>query len=138
MCRCYDRVAHPYTSLCFQYFGLGICYSLVLFQAIQSMKMHLHIAFGASTSFYTSDAQPFQDSVQGNRAAPALWLITSVFLIRHLYKQKVVTYITSPISKRSQFIATLMHVDDTDLYAFNNGFMCTLELITKAQRLLNA
>ena len=31
-----------------------------------------------------------------------------------------------------QFIAALMYVDYTDLYAFSNGFMGTLEVITKA------
>ena len=61
-----------------------------------------------------------------------------MFLIRYLYQQKVVTCITSPISKLSQLLAALMHVDDTDLYIFNDGLTCTLEVITKAQKLLDA
>ena len=76
---CYDRVAHPYASLCSQYFGLDICYLLVLFKTIQNMKIHLLIAFGVSSSFYTSEGQLFQGAVQENGAAPALWLIISFF-----------------------------------------------------------
>ena len=52
---CYDRVAHYFASLCSQYFGLEICYLLILFRTIQNMKMHLRTAFGVSSSSYTSD-----------------------------------------------------------------------------------
>ena len=100
--------------------------------------MHLRTAFGVSASFYNSNGQTFQGTVQGNGAAPALWTISSVFLIRHIYQQKLVTSITSSISKFSQFLATLMYVDDTDLYMFNDGFVCALEVVNKAQKLMNA
>ena len=40
--------------------------------------------------------------------------------------------------KLSQFLAALIHVDDTDIYVFNYGFIHALELVTKSQRLLNA
>ena len=76
-----------------------IFYLIVLFKKIQRIKIYLRTAFGVSTPFYTSNGQPFQGAMQGNGAAPALWLIISVFLIRHLYQQKVVTSITSPIFK---------------------------------------
>ena len=48
---CYDRVAHPYASLCSQYFGLDICYLLILFRTTQHMKIHSCTAFGVSLSF---------------------------------------------------------------------------------------
>ena len=31
-----------------------------------------------------------------------------------------------------------MHIDDTDICMFNDGFMCELVVVTKVQRLLNA
>ena len=111
---------------------MDICYLLVLFKAIQNMKMHLRTVFGVSSSFYTSEVQPFQGTVQGNGAAPALWLIISVFLVRYIYQQKVVTSTISPISTLSQLLAALMHVDDTDLYVFNDGFMNTLDVVSKS------
>ena len=57
---CYDRVAHPFASLCAQYFGLELTYLTILFRAIQSMKMFLRTSHGISTTYY-SDAigQPF-------------------------------------------------------------------------------
>lgn len=84
---CYDIVARPYASLCLQYFGIEICYLLVLLKK-QSIKMHLRISFGVSTSFYSRNGQLFQGTVQGNGVAPALWLIMSVFLIRYLHQKK--------------------------------------------------
>ena len=42
------------------------------------------------------------------------------------------------MSKFIQILAALMYVDYTDLYAFNDGFMCTIEIVIKAQMLLNA
>ena len=78
--------------------------------------MYLRTAFVVSTTFYTSNAQPFKGAVQGNGAAPGLWLIISIFLIRNLYQQKVVTSITTPIYKLFQLLAALLHVDDKDIY----------------------
>lgn len=50
---CYDRVAHPFASLCAQYFGLEITYLTILFRAIQSMKMFLRTSHGISTTYYS-------------------------------------------------------------------------------------
>ena len=71
------------------------------------MKMHMRIAFRVSTSFYTSDAQPFQGALECNGADPSLWLIISIFLIRYLYQQKLVTTINSPMSKLCQLLVAL-------------------------------
>ena len=61
---CYDRVAHPFASLCTQYFGLDLSYLVVLFRAIQSMKMFLRTAFGVSEHYYSGDDdRPFQGIV---------------------------------------------------------------------------
>ena len=98
----------------------------------------MRTVFGVSTSFYTSDARPFQGAVQGNSSAPALWLIISIFLIRYLYQKKVVTTITSTMSKLCQLIAALLCVDSADLCVFNSGSDNTTEVVVKAQRLLNS
>ena len=105
---------------------------------MQNMKMHLRTAFGVSSSFYTSDGQPFQGVVQGNGVSPALWLIISIFLIRYLYQQKVVSSFSSPISNISQLLAALMYVDDTDLYVFNDGSSDVSSVVLKDQILLDA
>ena len=84
----YYRVSHPHASLCAQHFGISLRYLAVIFRTIQNMKMHLRTTFGVSTTFYTSDAQPFQGAVQGNAVALELWIIISIFLIRCFYEQK--------------------------------------------------
>jgi hypothetical protein len=69
----YDRVTHPFASLYAQYFELDLSYLVVLFRAIQSMKIFLRTAFGVSENYYSGDNnRPFQGVVQGSGAAPAL------------------------------------------------------------------
>ena len=81
----YDRVAHPFARLCAQCFGLDITYLTVLFRAIHSMKMFLRTSHGVSTNYYSDkEGMSFQGAVQGSRAAPALWMIISIFLVRYL------------------------------------------------------
>ena len=61
---CYDRVMHPFASLCVQYFGLDLSYLVVLFQVIQSRKMFLQTVFGVSEHYYSGDDdRPFQGVV---------------------------------------------------------------------------
>ena len=136
---CYDRVAHPFASLCAQYFGLELTCLTMLFRAIQSMKMFLRTSHGISTTYYSDTiGQPFQGVVQGNGAAPALWLIISIFLVRYLYSKKVTTEISTPISRVILPLAALIFVDDTDLYVFNSGADNAEDVVIKAQRLLDA
>ena len=59
-------------------------------------------------------------------------------MAQYLHQQKVVTSITSPISKIYQYLAALMHVDDTYLYVFNDGSMSAQEVVIKSKKLLNA
>ena len=132
----YDRLIHSHASLCSPYFGMDLSYLVVLFGTIQNMKMHLRTFFVILTNFYTSNVQHFQGTVQSNGAAPALWLIISIFFIICLYQQKVVTSITNPISKLCQLVSALLHVDDKDLYVFNSGSDKTENIVSKAQRVV--
>ena len=102
------------------------------------MNIYLRPEFGVSTDFYTSDEQPFEGADQGNGAAPELWLIISIFLIRHLYQQKLVTSITTPISKFFQLLTALLYVEDTDIYVFDSGYEITQDIVAKYQILLYA
>ena len=95
----YDRVAHLFASLCTQYFGLETSYLAVLFRAMQSMKMFLRTSCGISqTSYSEEEGRPFQGVVQGSGAAPALWLIMSIFFVRYLHSKNVTTQLRIPIS----------------------------------------
>ena len=135
----YDRVVHPFASLCAQYFSLEITCLAVLFRAILSMKMFLRTAHGMSTT-YCSDAEgmPFQGAAQGSSTAPSLWMIISIFLVRYLHNKNFTAKISTPILKIILPLAALIFVDDADLHAFNSGSDTTEEVVLKVQRLLDA
>ena len=135
---CYDRVAHPFASLCAQCFGLEISHLVVLFRATQSMKMFLRTSYGLSQNAYAGEhGKPFQGIAQGSGAAPALWMIISIFLVKYLYNKKVTTQLSAPVSRIVMPLAALMFADDTDLYVFNSGIDTTKEIVVKAQKLLD-
>ena len=76
------RVAHPFSSLCAQYFRLTLSHLVVLFRVIQSMKMFLRTSHGLSQHAHAGEnGRPFQGVVQGSGAAPALWMIISNTII---------------------------------------------------------
>ena len=103
------------------------------------MKMFLRTSHGISTNYYSdTDGKPFQGVVQGSGAAPALWLIISIFLVRYLYSKNLTTPICTLISRAVLPLAALIFVDDTDLYVFNSGSDTTEEVVMKGQRLLDA
>ena len=82
---CYDRVAHPFASLCVQHFRLEIMFLAALFRTIQSMKMHLRTSYGVSNSHYSGDEDKlFEGVVEGSGVAPALQMIISFFLVQCL------------------------------------------------------
>ena len=95
--------------------------------------MFLRTSHGISTTYYSDTiGQPFQGVVQGDGAAPALWLISSIFLVRHLCSKKVTAEISTPISRVILLLAALIFVDDTDLYVFNSGADNAEEVVMKA------
>ena len=52
---CYNRVAYLFASMCAQYFGVELSYLVVLFRAIQSMKMFLQTVFRVSEQYYSGN-----------------------------------------------------------------------------------
>ena len=103
------------------------------------MKMFLRTSHSISTNYYSdTDGQPFQGVVQGSGAAPALWLIISIFLVRYLYSKNLTTPICIAMSRAVLPLAALIFVDDTDLYVFNSGSENTEKVVIKGQQLLDA
>lgn len=102
------------------------------------MKINLRTAFGVSTTFYTSDVEPFQGEGQGNRESPEIDFIISIFINWYFYQQKVVASVTTPISKLFKLLAALLYVDDTDLYVFNSGSDNNQDIVSKGKSLLHA
>ena len=66
-----------------------------------------------------------------------MWLITSIFLVRHLYKSKWRYVRHTPMSKSAYQIAGFLLVDDTDLFTMNKGDESASEVVTMAQIFLD-
>ena len=119
---CYDRIAHQVASIKNQHFGEKVEYLLVLFATTHSIKMFLRKSYGVSERFFTgSQHRPFQGSVQGNGAAPTIWLIMSIFLVRYSCDSKMMSVHKTPMSPAAYQIAIFLHVDDAALVALNDS-----------------
>lgn len=122
-----------------QHFEVQLCCVKVLLLAIQQMNMFLQTSFGVSSSYYSGPFTiPFQGAIQGNGAAPVLWLIISIILVRYLYALNLVTKHSTPISGTLFSLAALVHADDADLNVLNMNQKLTLEVVEETQALLSA
>ena len=95
--------------------------------------MYLRSSFRLLADFYIgSSLVPFQGGVQGNRAAPLIWLILSILLVRYLYSSRWVSVRMSAISKVAYQLAGFLYIDDTDLVALNSGNESEAEVVARA------
>ena len=122
---CYDRVLHSITMLAFRRLGFPIPPVECMLRCIQDMKHHIRTTFGdSSTSFTISQAAiPFQGILQGNGAAPTIWVLISTPLLNMLRDAENGAYMTSPISNDPDHIVGFAFVDDTDLVCFQQGHL---------------
>lgn len=113
---CYDRVAHSFASSCAQCFRVEISYLVALFRAIQLMKMFLRTGFGVSEIYYSGcEEKSFQCAAQGSGAAPALWIVISIFLVHYLHSKDLATQLSTPISRAILPLVALIFADDACL-----------------------
>ena len=135
----YDRVAYPFACLIAQHFGLHLQHLLLLLKTTQSMNVFLQTAYGTSPSTY-SIPRPriLQGPMQGNGAAPVLWIMMSIILIKYLYLKCLYAPQYSPMSQMIFIMIALMCVDDTHLNVLNAEGKSKLEVIEAGQRTLDA
>ena len=72
------------------------------FSTIQNMKMYLRTGYGDSCSSFLDILRKFQGLLQGNGAAPDIWLLISMFLIM-LMKSFVCTPALGDFFRNSSF-----------------------------------
>ena len=120
---CYDRVLHSITMLAFRRLGFPIPPVECMLKTIQQMKHYIRTTFGDSNSFFSSDkaAIPFQGILQGNGAAPTIWVLISTPLLEMLRKAENGAHLQSSISKEPNHIVGFAFVDDTDLVCFDQS-----------------
>ena len=118
---CYDRVLHSITMLAFRRLGFPIPPVECMLRCIQQMKHHIRTTFGDSKTFLSSQqtAIPFQGILQGNGAAPTIWVLISTPLLDMLRSANNGAHTLSPISNEADHIVGFAFVDDTDLICFH-------------------
>jgi len=114
---CYDRITHAAGSLCAQSFDVDPQAIIAMLLSIQHMKYYLRTAFGDSDNFFSSIAElvHYQGGCQGNKGAPAMWLVVSIFLVLMLHWLGHVARIRAAMSLALFVFAGFLFVDDTDL-----------------------
>jgi hypothetical protein len=114
---CYDRITHAAGSICAQSWDVDPQAIIAMLLTIQHMKYHLRTAFGNSDTFFSSIEAllRYQGACQGNKGAPAIWLVVSVFLVMMLHRLGHVARIRSAMSLATLVVAGFLFVDDTDL-----------------------
>ena len=98
------------------------------------MKMFLRTSYRVLDLHYSGDEdQPFQGVLQGSSAAPALWIIISIFLVRCLCSKNLYSQIATLITKIIMPLVALLFADNTNLHVVNLGSEFAEEVVRKAQ-----
>ena len=120
---CYNRVLHSITMLAFRRLGFPVPPVECMLRSIQQMKHYIRTTFGNSHTYFSSNstAIPFQGILQGNGAAPTIWVLISTPLLNMLRSAQNGAHMKSPISKEPNHIVGFAFVDDTDLVCFRQG-----------------
>ena len=109
-------MAHSIASIAAQGWQVDPKAIVAMLITIQGMKFFLRTAFGdSSTHFGGRSDLPFQGRCQGNKGAPALWLVVSVCLIRLMHKLGMIAQLMASMTAATVTLAGFLFVDDTDL-----------------------
>jgi hypothetical protein len=113
---CYNHIAHPIALLVFQALGVPKEAAALMCSTIQNMQFYLRTGFSdLSESAGAVGNIKTQGMCQGNGAASAAWMVTSVTIINAHKKKGHGVRITTPISKLDLHLAGSLFVNDTDL-----------------------
>ncbi len=118
--KCYDRIKHIVMSLLLRAITGNPEAISAMLTPIQRMKFYQRTGRGDFNTFMggRSKDSPLQGLCQGNRCAPACWLMLSLLLMKCYHKEGHGLAVTSPISgKLIEFMGEI-YVNDTDLLTF--------------------
>ena len=113
---CFDRMAHPVSSLCTQRLGIHPQIANCMIRTLCQMKHFIRTAYGDSQwSYIGTTNRPLQGAVQGNGAASPIFVAISCVILSFLQSQVVGVYITSAITLTVFSLIAIMYVDDSDI-----------------------
>jgi len=134
---CYDSVGHPPASIACQCLGSPQPLLETTFGTIQNMQIFLWTAFGDLSTVYSSAASvgpPFQGVCQGNGAGPALWLATSILLVKTLCSHGHMFKFSCPISGHLTSLTGMIYINDCDLIAFFPSSIAPHDVVSALQQ----
>ena len=113
---CFDRMAHPVTSLSVQRLGVSANVTKCMIKTICRMKHYIRTAYGDSDwSYIGTDEKPLQGSIQGNGAASPMFVAISCVILAFLESTTKGISVLSAISLTLFTLSAIMYVDDTDI-----------------------
>ena len=113
---CYDRAAHPPTSIALQSWGIPKPAIRVLLSTMQTMQYVLKTGFGESSESYGGTvASPLSGLGQGSGASPPAFMALSALIVNAYRRMGHGARVTSSYATRLFLISAVMYVDDTDL-----------------------
>ena len=113
---CFDRMAHPISSLCSQRLGVSSKISQCMINTLCKMKHYMRTAYGDSDWSYSgSSSRPLQGAVQGNGAASPIFIAISCVILAFLESQTTGISIISAITMSIFTLSAIMYVDDADI-----------------------
>jgi hypothetical protein len=120
---CYDRILHSIAALAMKRLGVPEPPIHCMLTCIQQMDHFIRTTHGDSTSSYTSKYTriPFQGVLQGNGAAPSIWVAVSTPLLNMMRAADHGLHLISAIAKEASSTVAFAFVDDTDLVQGNPG-----------------
>ena len=120
---CFDRMAHPVSSLSSQRLGVAPSVANCMIDTLCRMKHYIRTAYGDSEWYYRKKRKPLQGAIQGNAAASPIFIAISSVITSFLEKNIIGVYIQSAITFTIFTLTAIMYVDDSDilLAAKNNN-----------------
>ena len=120
---CYDRILHSIAAIAMRRLGMPVPPIECMLISIQQMNHYIRTTHGDSETPYSSRHTliPFQGVLQGNGAAPAIWVAVSTPLLNMMRTAQHGLQIVSAITKEKSKIVAFAFVDDTDLIQGNVG-----------------
>ena len=135
--QCFDRMAHPISSLATQRLGVPANVAHSMITTLCQMKHFIRTAYGDSEEWYSgTSSRPLQGGVQGNGAAAPIFIAISCVLLNYLEGLVTGMKIQTAISLAIMTITAVMYVDDADIIIAARDHNESLESIV--QRTQNA
>ena len=131
--QCYDRVNHSMMALVWAALNVPFQCIAIILGCLGNTKIFTRTGYGDSTRYFGGDKQstPFCGLGQGSKAAPASWIQLSSVIVNCFKAKGFGAKIKDPITGEQSNTVGCLFVDDTDLYAMEEGRLDAEEAVIR-------